>query len=210
MLDKLMFDRAMLNKSGQYKPATRKFTYINVFAGIMLLLSGCVATTIGLVTVSTITLAQDPRTVGTFVDDNVIEASALKEMVSDPKLDGTHVSTTVVNGVALLTGEVDTTEQKLRAAAIANSFQGVIQVVNQLDLTSNSSLTSRSNDTLITAKVKTALIRDKVVESNNIKVVTERGVVYLMGIVTEQQEAQAVSLTQGVGGVERIVKVFMR
>jgi len=188
----------------------RKPGHISLFVGIMLLLSGCIATTIGLVTVSTITLVKDPRTVGTFVDDNVIEASAIKEMVSDPTLDGTHASITVVNGVALLTGEVDTTEQKLRASAIANSYQGVTQVVNQIDLTSNSSLTSRSNDTLITAKVKTALIRDKVVESNNIKVVTERGVVYLMGIVTEQQEAQAVKLTQGVGGVERIVKVFMR
>lgn len=205
-----MLDKPMLKKPGQSRPAMRKPGRISLFAGIILLLSGCVATTIGLVTVSTITLVNDPRTVGTFVDDNLIEASALKEIVSDPSLDGTHISTTVVNGVALLTGEVDSTEQKLRAAAIANSFQGVTQVVNQLDLTSKSSLTSRSNDTLITAKVKTALIRDRLVESNNIKVVTERGVVYLMGIVTEQQEAQAVKLTQGVGGVERIVKVFMR
>jgi len=200
----------MLNKPMHKKSAMRKLTRTSLFAGILLLLSGCIAATIGLVTVSTITLVQDPRTVGTFVDDNVIEASAIKEMVTDPLLDGTHVSITVVNGVALLTGEVDSTEQKLRAAAIANSFQGVTQVVNQVDQTSNSSLTSRSNDTLITAKVKTALIRDKLVESNNIKVVTARGVVYLMGIVTEEQEAQAVKLTQGVGGVERIVKVFMR
>ena len=192
------------------KPSSRKQIYTSLLVGSILLLSACVATTIGVATVSTITLVKDPRTVGTFVDDNVIEATALKEMVSDPLLDGTHVSTTVVNGVALLTGEVDTTEQKLRAAAIINSFQGVTQVVNQLDLTSKSSLTSRSNDTLITAKVKTALIRDHVVESNSIKVVTERGVVYLMGIVTQEQEDIAVKLTQGVGGVERIVKVFMR
>lgn len=183
--------------------------YISLFAGILLLMAGCVATTVGLITVSTITLVNDPRTVGTFVDDNVIEATILKEMVSDPILDGTHVSTTVVNSVALLTGEVNTTEQKLRAAAIANSYQGVTQVVNQIDLTDNSSLTSRSNDTLITAKVKTALIRDKVVESNNIKVVTERGVVYLMGIVTQTQADTAVELTKQVSGVVRIVKVFM-
>jgi len=188
---------------------TQNFTRNSLLAGIALLLSGCIAATVGLVTVSTVALVQDPRTVGTFVDDNVIEATALKEMVGDPLLDGTHISTTVVNGVALLTGEVNTTEQKLRAAAIINSYQGVTQVVNQLGLTSNSSLTSRSNDTLITAKVKTALIRDKVVESNDIKVVTERGVVYLMGIVTPTQADTAVKLTQGVGGVERIVKVFM-
>ncbi len=193
----------------RHSTTPRQPALFSLIAGLVLLLSGCVAATVGLVTVTTVALVQDPRTVGKFVDDNVIEASALKEMVADPLLDGTHVSTTVVNGVALLTGEVETVEQKLRAAAIVNSFQGVNQVVNQLALSSNSSLASRSNDSLITGKVKTALIRDKVVEANNIKVVTSRGVVYLMGIVTQEQADTAVTLTQGVGGVKRIVKVFM-
>lgn len=188
--------------------AIRSATRVGLLSGI-LILSGCVATTVGLVTVTSVNIAKDPRTFGTFVDDNVIEANVLKDMVSDPMLDGTHISTTVVNAVALLTGEVNNVEQKLRAAAIANAYQGVNQVVNQLDIAGNSSLTSRSNDSLITAKVKTALIKSKAVPSNSVKVVTERGVVYLMGIVSEAQGAEAVRLTQQVGGVERIVKVFM-
>ena len=188
--------------------AFRSAAQMGLLSGI-LVLSGCVAATVGLITVTTVSVAKDPRTFGTFVDDNVIEANVLKDMVSDPLMDGTHVSTTVVNAVALLTGEVSSVEQKLRAAAIANRYQGVTQVVNQIDLTEKSSLTSRSNDSLITAKVKTALIKSKAVPSNNIKVVTERGVVYLMGIVSGTEGAEAVRLTQQVGGVERIVKVFM-
>ena len=188
--------------------AFRSAAQMGLLSGI-LALSGCVAATVGLITVTTVSVAKDPRTFGTFVDDNVIEANVLKDMVSDPLMDGTHVSTTVVNAVALLTGEVSSVEQKLRAAAIANRYQGVTQVVNQIDLTEKSSLTSRSNDSLITAKVKTALIKSKAVPSNNIKVVTERGVVYLMGIVSGTEGAEAVRLTQQVGGVERIVKVFM-
>ena len=174
--------------------AIRSATQVGLLSGI-LILSGCVAATVGLVTVTTVSIAKDPRTFGTFVDDNVIEANVLKDMVSDPLLDGTHVSTTVVNAVALLTGEVNSVEQKLRAASIANAYQGVTQVVNQIDITEKSSLTSRSNDSLITAKVKTALIKSKTVPSNSIKVVTERGVVYLMGIVSEAQGAEAVALT---------------
>jgi len=188
--------------------AFRSAAQMGLLSGI-LILSGCVAATVGLVTVTTVSIAKDPRTFGTFVDDNVIEANVLKDMVSDPLMDGTHVSTTVVNAVALLTGEVSSVEQKLRAAAIANRYQGVTQVVNQIDLTDKSSLTSRSNDSLITAKVKTTLIKSKAVPSNSIKVVTERGVVYLMGIVSNTEGAEAVRLTQQVGGVERIVKVFM-
>ena len=109
----------------------------------------------------------------------------------------------------MLTGEVSNTQQKFRASEIANSYQGVDQVVNQLEVLGKSSLTSRTNDSLITAKVKTELIRNKDVEASNIKVVTERSVVYLLGIVTPQQGDIAVSLAKQVGGVERIVKIFM-
>ena len=104
---------------------------------------------------------------------------------------------------------VSNNQQKFRAAEIANSYQGIDQVVNQLEILGKSSLTSRTNDSLITAKVKTELLRDKNVNSSNIKVVTERGVVYLMGIVGAQEGETAVALAKQVGGVQRIVKIFM-
>lgn len=179
-------------------------------AGFVLLLTGCVTATVGVIAVSSIDIAKDERTFGTLIDDNVVEAHIFKDVVRDPMLDGnTHISTTVVNGVVLLTGEVDSNEQKFRAAQIANSYQGVDQVVNQLELRGKTSFTSRSNDTLITAKVKTELIRSKDVDSSNIKVVTERGVVYLLGIVTSTEGETAVNLARQVGGVVRIVKIFM-
>lgn len=188
-----------------------KSLFPGLLAGLLLILGGCVTATVGVIAVSTIDVVKDERTVGTMLDDNIIEASIFKEVVTDPTLDGTtHINTTVVNGVVLLTGEVSSNQQKFRAAEIANSFQGVDQVVNQLELLGKSSLTSRTNDSLITAKVKTELVRAKNVDSSNIKVVTERSVVYLMGIVSAQEGETAVALAKQVGGVQRIVKIFMQ
>jgi len=165
---------------------------------------------VGVVAVTTIDVVKDERTFGKLIDDNVIEAHIFKDVVTDPMLDGsTHINTTVVNGVVLLTGEVSSNEQKFRAAQIANAYQGVDQVVNQLELLGKTSLTSRSNDTLITAKVKTEFIRDKGIDSSDIKVVTERGIVYLIGIVKPNEGEAAVNLAKQVGGVVRIVKIFM-
>jgi len=181
-----------------------------LLAGLVLLLTGCVTATVGVVAVTTIDVVKDERTFGKLIDDNVIEAHIFKDVVTDPMLDGsTHINTTVVNGVVLLTGEVSSNEQKFRAAQIANAYQGVDQVVNQLELLGKTSLTSRSNDTLITAKVKTEFIRDKGIDSSDIKVVTERGIVYLIGIVKPNEGEAAVNLAKQVGGVVRIVKIFM-
>jgi len=185
-------------------------TYRGLFAGLVLLLSGCVTAAVGVIAVSSVDIAKDDRTFGTLIDDNIIEANIIKDLVKDPKLDGnTHINTTVVNSVVLLTGEVGDNSQKFRAAQIANAYEGVDQVVNQLEVLGKTSLTSRSNDTLITAKVKTALIRDKGVNSSTIKVVTERGIVYLLGIVGSTEGDTAVNLAKHVGGVVRIVKIFM-
>lgn len=185
-------------------------TYRGLFAGLVLLLSGCVTAAVGVIAVSSVDIAKDDRTFGTLIDDNIIEANIIKDLVKDPKLDGnTHINTTVVNSVVLLTGEVGDNSQKFRAAQIANAYEGVDQVVNQLEVLGKTSMTSRSNDTLITAKVKTALIRDKDVNSSTIKVVTERGIVYLLGIVGSTEGDKAVNLAKQVGGVVRIVKIFM-
>ena len=185
-------------------------TYRGLIAGLVLLLSGCVTAAVGVIAVSSVDIAKDDRTFGTLIDDNIIEANIIKDLIKDPKLDGnTHINTTVVNSVVLLTGEVGDNSQKFRAAQIANAYEGVDQVVNQLEVLGKTSMTSRSNDTLITAKVKTALIRDKDVNSSTIKVVTERGIVYLLGIVGSTEGDKAVNLAKQVGGVVRIVKIFM-
>lgn len=189
---------------------TRTNSLHGLLVGCFLLLSGCLTAAVGVVAVSTIEVAKDQRSVGKLIDDNIIEANIYKDIVTDPSLDdGAHISTTVVNGIVLLTGEVATSQQKQHAEKIANSYQGVDQVVNQLAILGVSSLTARTNDSLITAKVKTELIRSNEVDASTVKVVTERGVVYLMGVVTPTQGAAAVSLAKQVGGVQRIVKIFM-
>ncbi len=189
---------------------TRKQVFQGLFAGLVLLLTGCVTATVGAIAVTSVDIAKDDRTFGTLIDDNVIEANIFKDIVTNPQLDGnTHINTTVVNGVVLLTGEVSTNDQKFLAAKIANAYQGVDQVVNQLELLGKTSMTSRTNDTLITAKVKTEFIRAKGIDSSDIKVVTERGIVYLLGIVTPEEGETAVNLAKQVGGVVRIVKIFM-
>lgn len=194
-----------------FKQLNKQSIRTSILAGALALLSACIPAAVGVIAVTSIDLLKERRTVGTYIDDNLIEASIMKEVFKDPSLGrSVHISSTVLNGVALLTGEVSTDLQKKRAGEIANSFQGINQVVNQLDLVGKSSLTSRTNDSLITAKVKTELIRDKAVDSTNIKIVTERGVVYLLGIVKPVEGETAINLAKTVSGVTRIVKVFMQ
>lgn len=187
-----------------------KRTRNGLLAGSLMLLTACIPATVGLIAVTSIDLIKERRTVGTIIDDNLVEASILKEIYVDKSLGRTvHISPTSLNGVVLLTGEVNSAEQKQRAEDITTGFSKVSQVVNQLDLIGKSSLTSRTNDSLITAKVKTELIRNKIVDASNIKVVTERAVVYLLGIVTQEEGETAIELAKQVSGVSRIVKVFM-
>ncbi len=179
-------------------------------AGAFAILTACVPAAIGVITVSAIDLVLERRTLGTYVDDNVVELSIRKEILQTEGLGrNVHINPTSLNGIVLLSGEVANNTQKAQAEAIADSFQGVDQVVNQLEIAGKSSLASRTNDSLITAKVKTELLRNTNVDSTNIKVVTERGVVHLLGIVTPTEGATAVELTKKVSGVARIVKVFM-
>ena len=173
-------------------------------------LSGCIPTAIGVATVTAVDLVKERRTVGTVLDDNLVELSIRKDILTHKQLGtGVHINPTALNGVVLLSGEVANEVQKSVAEQIANSYQSVSQVVNQLDLVGNSSLTSRANDTIITGKVKAALIKDKQVDATNIKVVTERGTVYLMGIVSPVEGETAVQLAQSTAGVTRIIKIFM-
>ncbi len=143
------------------------------------------------------------------IDNHQMEVSILKEVLTDDPLDHKiHITATILSGIVLLTGEANTKHQKQRAKEIASSFQGVDHVVNQLDLVSENSLTSRANDSLIASRVKTELINQKAFDSTNIKIVTERGVVYLLGVVTPIEGEAAVELTKKVSGVVRIVKIF--
>ncbi|MES1162410.1 MAG: BON domain-containing protein, partial [Rhizobacter sp.] len=112
------------------------------------------------------------------------------------------------NRLVLVTGEVPTEADKAAVEQAVARIENVRAVVNELVITLPSSIGNRSNDTLITSKVKASLVDAKDVQVNAYKVVTGRSVVYLMGRVTEREANRAADISRGVSGVRKVVKVF--
>ena len=150
---------------------------------------------------------EDRRTTGTQLEDRGIQLRA-SNRIDDQFGDKAHVNVTVYNRYVLLTGEVP--DQAARAAieAVARAVPNVVGVSNDLQIAGQSSTASRSNDVLITSKVKARLTDSNKVNPFQIKVTTEAAVVYLMGIVTEQEAADAVEVARTTGGVRKVVKMF--
>jgi osmotically-inducible protein OsmY len=112
------------------------------------------------------------------------------------------------NRRVLITGEVPDEETKAKVEREVRGIEGVVNVTNELEVGFTSSYTSRSNDALITSKVKLSLADAKDISANSFKVVTEKGAVFLMGRVTQREGAQAAEIARGVSGVTKVVKVF--
>lgn len=169
-------------------------------------LSACAPLIVG-GAVMTGVVASDRRTTGTLVEDESIEikvASAVRKEMGDR----IHLNVTSFNRQVLLTGEVRTAADKERAEKLAQSQENVNSVVNDLAVMSVSSLTQRSKDAVITGQVKAAFVDAKDMQVNAIKVVTERGIVYLMGRVTSREAKRATDIARGIGGVTKVVRVF--
>ena len=113
-----------------------------------------------------------------------------------------------MNGILLLTGEVPNEQVKQQITNYANSIEGVRQVVDEMRIAGKTAMMSRTNDTWLTTKVKSLLIKEMYLDANRIKVLSEYGNVYLMGIVTLAEADQATSIASSVRGVVRVVKVF--
>lgn len=171
-------------------------------------LTACVPVLVVGATVTAVSVVTDRRTVGRNLDDNSLELNVRAQIIKDDKLNGTNVSVTAINGIVLLTGEVSTDAQREHATKLAKQDSRTLTVVNELQLAGKTSLTSRANDSIITGQVKTELVKSKGVDANVIKVVTEGGKVYLLGLVTRAEADAAVAAAQSVGGVTHIVKVF--
>jgi osmotically-inducible protein OsmY len=151
--------------------------------------------------------ATDRRTFGAQTEDKAI---TLKGETRVANLVGSagHVNVTSFNRKVLLTGEVRDEAMKAAVEREVSAIDGVQSIVNDLEVMGASSFTSRSNDTLITGKVKASFVDSKELYANSVKVSTERGVVYLMGRVTQREGQLAGDITSGVGGVNKVVKVF--
>jgi osmotically-inducible protein OsmY len=150
------------------------------------------------------------RTLGSKIDDSLIETKvAVNVAKASPDLDqGSHIVVTSYNGVVLLAGQTPRADLKAMAEQAAASVQRVKKVENELQVIQPSSLLARSNDAVLTTKIKTQMFTDNAIPGSRIKVVTENGIVYLLGLVTQQEAARATNLVQGVSGVQKIVKLF--
>lgn len=150
------------------------------------------------------------RTLGSKIDDSLIETKvAVNVAKASPDLDqGSHIVVTSYNGVVLLAGQTPRADLKAMAEQAAASVQRVKKVENELQVIQPSSLLARSNDAVLTTKIKTQMFADNTIPGSRIKVVTENGIVYLLGLVTQQEAARATNLVQSVSGVQKIVKLF--
>ncbi len=169
-------------------------------------LSGCAPLIVGGAVMTGI-VATDRRTTGAQVEDEGIElklASAVRQELGDR----VHLNVTSFNRKVLLSGEARTTADKERAEKLAQSQENVQSVVNDLAVQAPSSLTQRSKDTVTTSQVKAAFIDAKDLQVNSIKVVTERGIVYLMGRVTAREATRATDIVRKIGGVSKVIRVF--
>lgn len=169
-------------------------------------LQGCIALAAGGTVVGTLA-ATDRRTLGAQTEDRGIMIKG-ETRVSKLVGDAGHVNVNSFNRKVLLTGEVRDAQMKDAVEREVAAVEGVTSVVNELEVAGPSSLTSRSNDALITGKVKASFVDAKDLFANSFKVVTERGTVYLMGRVTDREATRGAQVAAGVSGVRKVVKVF--
>lgn len=178
-----------------------------VLVGLVALLSGCVPLVIAGGVAATAAVATDRRTTGTQVDDEVIEDKVSFNVRERFKGDF-HVNVTSYNGIVLLTGEVPAEAARADIAQVVLTTPKVRSIQNELTIGPVTDLGSRSNDSLITSKVKARFVEANKFQINHVKVVTERGVVYLMGVVRRGEGDAASDIASRTSGVQRVVKVF--
>ena len=149
------------------------------------------------------------RTIGTSLDDMMAASRAKSNIKSvNTVLDQAHIDVTAFNGMILLTGQVPSEEARQQAETAVEGVRNVRVIHNELEVAGPTSIPARMNDSYLSTKVKTALLTDSGTEGGRTKVVTENGVVYLMGLLTRNEAEAAVAKAREVYGVQKIVKVF--
>ena len=171
------------------------------------LLTGCVPVLIAGAAGGAVMVATDRRSAGAQVDDESIELKVITQGTNDFG-DRIHLNATSYNGFVLLTGEVPDQGAWASVGNIAKNTEKVRGVHNEIVVAPLSDFSSRSNDTYITSKVKSRMIEANKFPPNAVKVVTERGVVYLLGIVSKQEGDAAAEIAATTAGVVRVVKFF--
>lgn len=172
-----------------------------------LLSSACAPLVIGGAMVGGALVATDRRTSGTQVEDKGIEVKAssrIKGQISE----NAHVTVSSYNRLVLLTGEVPTEADRAKLESLVSAVENVRSVLNETAVMPAASLSSRSNDVLISSKIKASLVDAPELISNAFYVVVERGTVFLMGRVTEREAARAAAIARSISGVQKVVRAF--
>jgi osmotically-inducible protein OsmY len=169
-------------------------------------LSGCVPVVAGGIGAG-ILMAEDRRTAGTYLIDEEIELKA-SSRIRESFGDNTRVSVTSFNRRALLTGAAPDADVRAKAEEITLAVPNVRAVQNELAIGKVSSFTTRTTDTYVTTKVKARFLDDTRFNAHQVKVVTESGTVYLMGLVKREEAAAAAEVAARTAGVAKVVKVF--
>ena len=171
-------------------------------------LQGCVEVALlGTAAASGVMSAHDRRSTGTQTDDETTEWKANNHVPAQYK-DTAHVNFTSFNRRLLITGEVPNEEAKSVIESEVRKIEGVKDVYNELGIGPATPLSSRSNDSFITSKVKARLVDSNQISANHIKVLTERGIVFLMGIVNEREAKVAIAVARTTAGVVKVVNVL--
>ncbi len=170
-------------------------------------LAGCAPLLVGGAVVGTALMVSDRRTSGAQIDDEAIElrsTSRLQEAFGERA----HINATSYNRQVLLTGEVPNEAARQQAEQLVGRVDNVKGLVNELAVMTPTTLPQRSGDLLITGKVRASFVDAADLQANAFKVVTERGVVFLMGRVTQREADRATQIARQINGVQKVVRIF--
>ncbi len=187
----------------------KSMSIVAILLGINLLY-GCAPVVVGGAATGA-SVVHDRRSVGTAVEDQNIEFKALHLKANDPTLmQKANLSATSYNKVVLLTGQAESEQLRQRYVTMIRQIPEVRRVVDEIQIGPSASITQQGSDTYITSKVKIKLFDVKLpdFDPTRVKVVTDMGNVYLMGIVSQQEADQVVQKVRYVSGVNRVVKIF--
>jgi len=175
----------------------------------LLTLSACVAPLLVAGAAGGATVANDKRTNQAMLDDQLIESKAKDSIYADAKMaKRIHINVTSYNGIVLLSGETLSKATRDKVVNITRNLDKVRRVHNEILVADLTGLSSRTGDSWITSKVKTQMLTTKGFPSSRVKVVTENGTVFLMGLVTKKLGQQAANIARDVSDVKRVIKLF--
>ena len=175
----------------------------------LLPMQGCAPVAVTGATTAVSTMVADRRTTGTIIEDEAIENKFRLALWDRKELNKrVHVNVTSYNTWVLVSGEAPTEEDRQAVIDLVKNVEKVTRVFDEITIAAPSSLLSRSADGVVTAKIKTKLIAEQDLSTLHIKVVTENGVTFLMGLVSEEEGAIATEIARRTGGVQKVVKLF--